>query len=330
MTRLNIRLGTTETAMNAFLSINRPWRLVGPLCLPLLAAILLAYTAAVSSAERSQAYAWRLELDAGSVKQFKTSVDTGGDFDINRYLLQLSAMRKVGENGSVGLTLSYGESRYRFSGNTGFAGLDPWGTIREARVAVPLRYRYDSTWTFYGIPSLRYRAETGAKLSDSDKWGVLAGASYRFSDRLTIGPGVGIFAKLNSGIDLSPILLIDWKITDTLSLTTGSDLVASRGPGLSLTWLPVPRWAFGLSGRLEKISFQLDKDGPAPNGIGRDKSIPLAISATYEAQKAVRLHLLAGVEFAGNLRLKDSDGDPIADSDYATAPFVGLLITLRP
>ena len=316
--------------MNGMIRHRHRPPLFGPLCRSLLVTFLLAHSAAAAAAERSQAAAWRLEMDAGAVKQFETSIDSGGDFDIDRYLVQVSAKRRVGEKGSAGLTLSYSENRYRFSGNTVFGGLDPWGKVREARVAVPLRYRHNDTWTFYGVPSLRYSAESGASLSDSDKWGVLAGASYRFSDRLTIGPGVGVFSDIENGTDVSPILLIDWKITDTLSLTTGRDLVASRGPGLSLKWAPQEQWTFRLSGRREKTSFRLDKDGPTPSGLGRDKSIPLAFSATYKPRKAIHVHLLAGVDFAGNLRLEDSHGDRIADSDYDVAPFAGLFFTLRP
>jgi hypothetical protein len=225
--------------------------------------------------------------------------------------------------------LSYGESRYHFSGDTGFAGLDPWGNIREARISVPLRYRQNDTWSFYGVPSVRYPAESGASLSESDEWGALVGASYRFSERLRLGPGISVFTDMeDSGVDLSPFLVIDWKISDTLSLTTGRDLAATRGPGLALKWTPIEHWTFRLSGRREKTSFRLDQDGPAPDGFGRDKSIPLAISATYKPTKAVRLHLLTGVDLAGNLRLEDSDGDRVADSDYDPAPFAGLLITL--
>lgn len=301
------------------------------LCLSFLAPMLLTFSIAASAEDRSKTSAWGLEADAGWVKQFETSIDSGGDFDIHRFLLQVGAKRRIGEKGSAGLSLSYGENRYHFSGDTGFAGLDPWGTVREFRIGFPMRYHHNDTWAFYGIPSLRYRAESGASLSDSDEWGVLAGASYRFSDRLKIGPGIAVFTDMeDSGVDFSPFLVIDWKITDTLSLTTGRELAASRGPGLSLKWAPAERWTFRLSGRREKTSFRLDQDGPAPDGFGRDKSIPLSLSATYKPAKAIQLHLLAGVEFAGNLRLEDSDGDRVADSDYDTAPFAGLLITVKP
>jgi hypothetical protein len=297
----------------------------------LVAALLLTLPAATASAEeKSKKSGWGLELDAGAIKQLETSLDSGGDFDIDRYLVRLAVTRKLDERWSAGVALSYGEDQYQFSGNTGFGGLNPWGTIREARIAFPLRYRRSDTWTFYGIPSLRYRAETGAKVSDSDKWGLLLGAAYRFNERLKIGPGVGVFSNIDDNIDVTPILVIDWKITDTLSLTTGRGIGATRGPGLSLKWTPLERWSFRLSGRREKTSFRLDDNGAVPSGIGTDKSIPLAISASYKPTKAIELHLFGGADFDGNLQLENSDGKQLADSDYDTAPFVGMLITVKP
>ena len=298
--------------------------------LSLVAALLLTLSAAPSAGEQSKKSGWGVELVAAAIKQLETSLDTGGDFDIDRYFVRFGITRKFDEKWRAGLALSYGETRYRFSGSTGFGGLNPWGKIRDARIAFPLRYHHNDIWTFYGIPSLRYRGETGAKLTASDQWGLLLGAAYHFNDRLKIGPGVGVFSDIEDNIDASPILVIDWEITDTLSLTTGRGLGATRGPGLSLIWTPLERWSFRLSGRREKTSFRLNKDGPAPRGIGRDKSIPLAISATYEPNKAIKLHLLGGVDFAGNLRLEDSDGSRLADSDYDAAPFVGMSITVTP
>ena len=112
---------------------------VRPICLAIQGALLFVVSAAWADQEKSRASAWRFELDAGAVKQFETSLDNGGDFDIDRYFLRFSATRKVGQQWRTGLSLSYGENRYGLSGNTGFGGLDPRGTIREARKAVPLR-----------------------------------------------------------------------------------------------------------------------------------------------------------------------------------------------
>jgi len=293
------------------------------------AACLLLFNTIATAAQASEPSNWRLAADGGVVKQFESALDTGGDFDVDRYFLRLSATRNYGDAWNAGISLGYGENRYGFSGSSGFGGVDPWDRIREFRVSIPIRYRADNNWSFIGIPSLRYSGERGAETSDSRKWGLLAAAAYRFSDRLTIGPGFGVFSEIEDSTDFFPILLVDWKISDTLSLKTGRGLAASRGPGLSLSWTPVQKWRFGLEGRYEKNRFRLDEEGIAPDGVGQDRSIPVALSATYVPGPDLEFTLLAGAEFAGELRLEDAGGNSLAESDYETAPFAGALVKLR-
>lgn len=288
--------------------------------------LLLCATAAATAA---QAPDWRLTLDGGAVKQFESSIDTGGDFDVDRYFVRFSATRDVGSAWNAGISLGYGDGRYRFSGSSGFGGVDPWSRIRDFRVSIPIRYRADNNWSYVGIPSLRYSGESGADTSDSQKWGVLVAAAYRVSDRLTIGPGFGVFSEIEDDTDFFPIVLVDWKISDTLSLKTGRGLAASRGPGLSLSWTPIQRWRFSLDGRYEKTRFRLDDGGRVPSGVGQDRSIPIALTATYMPGPDLEFSLLGGMEFAGELQLEDASGNRLAKSDYDSAPFAGALVKVR-
>lgn len=293
-----------------------------------LAGACLACAAATAMAERPEADSWRLQADAGFVSQFEGSIDNGGEFDADRYFLRFGISRRLNADWTGGISVGYGETRYGFSGQSGFGGLDPWEDIRQFRVSAPLRYRADENWTLIGIPTLRYYEESGAEGSSS-QLGLLAAGAYRFSDSLTIGPGFGVFSGLEEDTDFFPILLIDWKISDTWRLETGRGLGATRGPGVSLKWQPMPDWTFSLGARYEKTRFRLDETGPAPDGVGEDRSVPVSLAASYSPNKNVELTLLGGVEFAGTLRLEDRDGNFLAESDYDTAPFAGLLLNLK-
>jgi hypothetical protein len=294
-----------------------------------LAWLLLSTNTLAQPASDPRSSDWQVSLVGGAVKQFETSIDSGGDFEIDNFFVRASASRNFANAWNAGITVDYGEDRYKFSGNSGFGGLDPWSTVRNIRVSLPIRYRTDSNWTFIGVPSLRYSGERGASFSDSQLWGLFAGAAYRFSDSLTIGPGFGVFTDIEDSNSVFPILLIDWKISDTLSLRTGAGLEASRGPGVSLSWAPAEKWSFGLGTRYEKSRFRLDDSGPAPDGVGEDRSVPVAISAKYMPSRDLELTLLAGVEFAGRLRLEDRRGNRLSDSDYDKAPFAGAFARVR-
>jgi hypothetical protein len=63
--------------------------------------------------------------------------------------------------------------------------------------------------------------ERGVNLRDGISPAIIDGASYPFSDRLTLGPGVGIVGQPEDDTSYFPVVLIKWKMTDRLSLETG-------------------------------------------------------------------------------------------------------------
>lgn len=268
-------------------------------------------------------------LQAGAVYQSSASLDEGGDMSAGRYFVTGALARVFAERWRVGASISFGEEHYDFSGSAGFGALDPWDRIREFRFAVPVQYFANQAWTFYAIPSIRFNAESGASMNDGKNGGILAGAAYRVSDTLTIGPGIGIFTEIEDDTSFFPLLIVDWKITDTLSLETGRGFAASRGPGLQLRWRLPSNWEFALGGRYEKTRFRLDDSGPAPDGVGEDKSFPLFLLAEYAFGKDTRLGLIAGAEVGSNMRLEDASGDRLLDSDLSTAPFFGATFQTR-
>ena len=153
--------------------------------------------------------------------------------------------------------------------------------------------------------------------------GLLAGVSYRVSDTLSIGPGLGAFTEIEDDASFFPVLLIDWAITDTLSLETGGGFAASRGPGVQLTWRSSPQWQFAVGGRYEKTRFRLDDSGVAPGGVGEDKAFPLYASAQFAMHRDMQLSLIAGAEMNASLRLEDASGNLVERTDMADAAFFG-------
>ncbi|MFZ0256829.1 MAG: hypothetical protein WAN46_14565 [Gammaproteobacteria bacterium] len=291
----------------------------------LTALLLITTTMDTSAVEQTQDSdnPWQWTLQAGAVYQFGASLDAGGDMSVTRVFVSGGTARVFAGRWRVGAALGYGEEDYGFSGSSGFGGLDPWNRIREFSVSAPMQYFANERWTVFAIPSLRFDAESGASLSDGMNSGLLAGAAYRFSEALSIGPGVGAFTEIEDDADLFPILLIDWQITDTLSLETGGGSAASRGPGLQLRWQYSPRWQLALGSRYEKLRFRLDDSGPAPGGVGQEKAFPLYALAEFAILRDVKLSIVGGAEVGASLRLEDASGNLIRDSDLSAAPFFG-------
>lgn len=158
--------------------------------------------------------------------------------------------------------------------------------------------------------------------------GGFAGFSYRGNDRLTIGPGIGFLRQIEDN-SVFPVLLIDWKITDNLSLQTGSVVGATLGPGVMLNWNPLRNWQFGIGGRYEKLPFRMDKAGPVPKGIGDDRAFPLVGTITYSFTRDAQIILMGGVDLAGKLRLEDESGNLVAEENHDPAPILGVSFRFR-
>jgi hypothetical protein len=267
---------------------------------------------------------WRFDVDGALAHQSQTDLkDEPGAFEVDRWFVSAGASYGWSPRNSLGLTIGTGQSIYRFDDEASLGGPDPWGKIEDFRAALTARFRISERGSAFVIPTIRFNRETGGDWSDSRSWGLFAAAAWRLSPDLTIGPGFGLFEKLSGGTQAFPILVIDWNITDRWNLATGRGLAASQGPGLTLSYRLTDAWQLGIAGRYERLEFRLDDDGPAPGGIGRDRSFPLVLSARLDAGPTLDLTLFAGVEFGGRLTLKDALDETVAESDYDPAPIFG-------
>lgn len=272
---------------------------------------------------------WRWQIEALAVHGFETSIDTGGEYHVNRAFIQGGGSKVLSPQWQLGVAVGYGVDDYEFSGAEGFGGLNPWDVTHEFRISAPLRYVASDDWRFFGIPSLRFNAESGASFNDGATVGLLVGGAYRVNESLTLGPGFGVFSALEDDANFFPLLLIDWRITDHWSLNTGPGLAASRGPGLQLLWKASPQWEFTLGGRYEKIRFRLDENGPAPEGVGEVRSTPFFLQARYAISPGVSMSLIGGTEVGGEFRLEDASGRLLDSSDVSTTPFMGIVFRAR-
>ena len=272
---------------------------------------------------------WTGFVQGGYVHRFATRGEDGGSSRVDRFFVQAGVTYMPDLLRSVSLALGYGFDGFRFSGDSGLAGLRPWATVHTFSVSLPVRWGFAERWTLFAIPTVRAAAEDGARVKDAFLGGGIGGFTYRFGDRLTLGPGIGVMTEIEDAPSVFPVLLVDWKITEKLSLSTGRGAGASLGPGLLLSYTANRKWSFSLAGRYERLRFRLDGDGPSPGGVGEDRSFPLYASVTYSFFPMGRVSLLAGVGLAGEQRMEDARGNRVARGSYDPAPFVGLSFSVR-
>ena len=297
----------------------------------ILSFVFLAFSSICAAREASEGErakgpepGWSTFVRGGYACQFDTDTDDGGSFNADRLFIQGGVTYAPDYHRSVSLALGYGLDGYDFSGDKGFAALGSWEDIHSYRVGIPVRWGFDEGWTVFVIPTLRFAAESGAALEDAMQGGGFAGVSYRFGDRLTIGPGIGVMTEIEDSATVFPVLIIKWKITDRLILETGRGLGATLGPGLVLKWKASDKWAFSVGGRYEKLRFRLDEQGIAPDGIGQDRAFPLFAEVSYSFGRRAQIGLFGGADLGGELRLEDEKGGLIAEQGYDPAGLAGI------
>ena len=272
---------------------------------------------------------WVWGIAGGALHQADTDLkDSDGSFSVNRGFVQLNAGYAWDRRNTLSLSGGWGSSNYVFDDASRIEGVRPWGRIEDYRISLPIRFNVGEKADFIVIPSVRSYAEDGASLSDGQTEGVIAGTGWKFSDALTIGPGFGWYSELGGGSNAFPIVVVDWQITDRLSLQTGRGLAASQGPGFTLAYALNDRWKLSALARFEKIRFALD-EGVQGAAFGEDRSAPLLLSLDYTPWPMTSASVFVGAELNGELSLESDRGREIASSEYETAPLIGFSLQSR-
>jgi hypothetical protein len=274
-------------------------------------------------AQSNRQLGWGWTLRGGAVHQFQADLDDGGSYDATRATLDVGLRYAFSEGTFVGVSAGYGYDHYGFSGDARIGGRRPWDQVHNVRVALPLFWEPTPDWQILAIPRLRMTAEEPEDWGDGLTGGAILGFSYRFSDRLRIGPGVGFTTELEESVAVFPILVVDWRVTDRLRIETGRSLGATRGPGLLASYDIAKHWTASVGFRREELRFRL-----ADGGVGEDSSFPVVAGITWGPPWA-ELSLFAGAELGGELRLEDARGNTLAESDYDPAAIVGINFRLR-
>jgi hypothetical protein len=293
-----------------------------------IAAIFSLLLATVVTAQDETTSPFQFKVEGGGVHQTEADLsDSSGGFAVDRGFISASLDFGWSLRDSIGVSVGGGNSSYEFSDPSMFGGGNPWNKIEDMRVSLTWRTGLGERGSFFLIPTVHMDGESGA--SDNTTYGLYAAAAWRLDETLTIGPGIGVFTRLEDSTRFFPILAIDWDITGRWNLSTGSGLAASRGPGLTLKYRLNDDWALGISGRYEDVEFRLDDKGPQPGGIGRDLSLPLVFLATLNPGPKLNFTVFTGVELFGTLKLKDPNGRVLDESDFDPAPVFGATFEVR-
>lgn len=257
----------------------------------------------------------------GGEYQLPSDLDGGGSFSRATIRGRVSAPLYLGEDTIVALGGSLQFDSFQFDD----LPQDPWSEIYRSRIALVAKQNFGENWTWLAIPWVATDRESGADWGDSLTFGGITAAWYRISNSLSIGLGAGFASRLEDNIAAFPILVIDWKLTESLTFSTIPPEGFRVGPGINLRWDTHDNLSLTLVYQYQGDQHRLDENSPSsPNGIGEFRQSRAALAASYRFNENLSLTGHISLAFQGNLELQNEDGDILSERDFDSSLVFGL------
>jgi Domain of unknown function (DUF6268) len=174
-----------------------------------------------------------------------------------------------------------------------------------------------------GGPLVELAAESGADTGDALVYGGAIVAARRINPDLTLGLGAIVKHEIEQ-TRARPILIVSWRINDSLRLENSAPHGPADLTGLELVYQRTERWQIAAGGSVAHSRFRLDKDGRSGGGVSDTRAMPIFARATRSLGELGALSIYVGALLEGRLRLEDASGALLAEDEYGSAPFVAL------
>jgi len=266
----------------------------------------------------------RLSVSAGGSGQTEADIDSGGSFSLYHLNSGFTAPIRLDEISVLRSSIKYDFASYDFSDIPA-----PWENIHTFSFVSIYEWEGNGSWSYYAGGLVRVAAESGADAVDATTGGGLTGATYEYSDTLTLGAGLLGMSQIEEDATVVPLITAKWKFADDWRLKLGLNDVATGGYGVAAIWNMAPEWVFSFGGNMHKSRFRIDGTDVTRNGVGQESSVLLYTDATYHATSDVDVTGYLGTVGGGELQIEGSSGHEIYKKDYDPALLLGVKVTVK-
>jgi hypothetical protein len=272
--------------------------------------------------------------------------DDDGTFDVRGGSGRAQFMIRLDDRVRVRTRTSYYGVSYEYDDPPTIAGSEfkPFNTIHVARLNPMLDVEVAEGWLVFGGPLMEASLENSADLANGLRFGGLLGAEYTVSPELSVGAGLIGMSEIEDDFYLQPLLLLDWRPIDRLSVHAES--WTTRGGRVEVAYRVLDQLELGTSLSYRRERFRLKQrvvaPGPPPvprtgnRGVAEDRAVIPAVRISYlpdadfirDTLGDLRLDLEAGVALAGDVRIEDRNGSKIQTMSYDPAPILELKIMI--
>lgn len=247
---------------------------------------------------------------------------TNADVSVARLRAALGLSFRVNDDTDFILRLGNEFSFYEFENGAGIVpGMpavdEPFDSVRSTTLTPLLRSLPETGWQWTLGGRVTSAAEPGADFNDSIAAGGFALASYDIAENFRLGAGVNIVTRLEGGLFVFPIPVIQWDIADDLRIGT-----TERGFGL--TYFIDANWRIGADVTFMRREYRLADDNAIPGGSFTDIRVPVALAVTYSPSPKTVITGRIGSEVIGDLEFNDRNESEVASYDLSPTLMVGL------
>lgn len=268
---------------------------------------------------------WSFTIIPRAQHTFSSDLKNGGaDASVSRLGVDLDLAYQATERLGLTLNLAPEVSWYDFgAGNALVPGTDdPFNDLYRLDIIPGARYSLNERWTLVGGARFELAGESEADAGQSATFGGYFGGRYAASERFAATFGVLVTSRLEDSAFVLPLIGMEWRITDSLTL-------AARGAGLRIENRINDDWSVWLGGSYESREFRLAEDSPLPEGVVRDRRVPITIGAKWRAADRITVGLEGGAVIWQQFEIDDRNGDDVNKVRTKPAPFVGVSVTIR-
>jgi hypothetical protein len=267
-------------------------------------------------------------LAVTGVHQFDADLDEGGKVSWGSVSISGGVTRQMVPAFSAGVSARHIGEEWRMDGPAAFAGQAPWRDLQRTNVGLNLSLALSHTFLVGLNPVLEWARERGASANDALTYGAVVSAVKVVNPNLILGAGASVNRMFYS-VKVSPFLIINWKWSDRFRITNALPAGPEGGAGIEASWTLTPDWEAAGGGVLRSDRYRLANDGPYAGLIGETASIPMFARLSRKLGPHLKADLYAGVLANGRLRIKDSDGNEVAHTNYPFAPAVAISLSFK-
>ena len=260
-------------------------------------------------------------------RQFDAGLEDGGRVGVSGYLVDATANLPLSESLGVGLHFAYEFADFRFSAPAKFAQAGAWGEVYRLELGGNVGYDLTPEWSVYVAPAVQVYREADAGWSNALEYGGDLTVTKDFGPALTLGFGLEGFNELGQ-VWLCPLLVVNWKVTDRLTLTNPSRPGPVGQTGLEVAYRAGGGWEVGGGAAYLSNRFRLKDAGGLGAGIAETRAVPVWGRLSRGIGKHFNLDLYAGAMIAGEVEIEDRAGGNGSDR-YDPAPFLALALSTR-